>query len=1324
MNPFRSRKKSHDAGESRRPSVDSDAPPVPSFASKTFKRSKKPMPEPKQEVNIAAALPSSDDFRTSLLMPNLSARFSMLREQDDPTSKIGKANDDSVLFPKRASRLNLFNRNELTDIAEVDSIRSSVRPPLAPWKTDSYGSFDGYGTEDDGSRFGSVMSRARPGEGNTMFGGRQKIYKINVGGTGSSRNVSGSEDGDISWSKGMGGKVLYGDDVSSSAFQKLREQEKREQETADPDPESVRSSKEYDRSSSPPAVSYNQYRETASSITSVLSESRISTAATSVASQRSMHGHGNMNGSPHAMSASAQASTNALNIDRQNHKSRRLYGQGLDQHMFDQQSSAVNRIESLHRQRGVIGATSSTRLSQSRSANNLNEQFQRSGPVYASNPPTASSPHGSGTPPRLAEFDLSLHEAHPVAARSQHDAPYCRSPPLSPPMSPIQDPALIAALEPNDVGKATASGAFNKPRKQYNEQQYLQRQLQLQQGRETPPLSRSFSPSTLSVDEPTAGRVRNNSVTSAHSRPISLKNHQGSNEQASSVASPNQDLGAKVHPDDQHRPNQEEKFLARVSPGDKPVQLKGLSTSQENLNPSPSRYQQPSNVLSEDLRLGGPPDQVHPLYRSHHPAYLHPPSKTPVDNASETTVAQELEMSPDTGNPKGFDADSPTLGPVTGVNGLNGLNGLVRAHLRNGSGQSSVYPEQSPDLISTFPRESRSEGVPNNGPEARRSEASFHKEAWDTDVPVRRHESPGVGVDNPAIPPPLSFRARQILDQAHALRNHEAFKAKQLQGNHQVQRIVIDEAPRASQESSNVSWQDQLKAHHTRDGSTETEKERESFANELAERRRMVRDNLKSFVENESRSVSPMPGARAHENSPSKPGAPFGVLRTNSGRGSLAARQDPPSKAMKMLGINATPSHSNGSSRSGYELVSGNEFDQPPHLLHDRKPPANARAAQPGFQNPNYSQPQRQRDFSNEQSLENLPRRTSPPSSKSSRSGRSNFESPERRSGGPDRRNRGELYGGGVNGSERVNGYHADMPQYRTYSNAPRSAPELMESVPSKHEPLQPPTSDRLRSNSKSNSAAGYFEPRGKLAVQTNSPYNHTLSPGTPYITRSATSLHDHSSNTPLVTTPVMMTPSPSTLPARVPTHRKRSINKQDISDPTFISSTSSVGTINLPPGASLSNGMESPQLAQPPPVPPLNPRRKRTQTLLQALGRPEKTDPSSAPNPAPSFEAHEERSTFSADEREHRFKGRQRIRKTSSEGGSMNGKVRQQVLLAPSPAVPPFPQNRSPPLPSSGTPTFPHPGVQIFPQQAAAGAGTRLTTFPSGVERESEFMF
>ena len=69
------------------------------------KDKKKGQVEPKPALDLSSALPKADDFRTSLIMPGLSTRFSMLREQDDPTSKIGKASDDSVLQPRRNGRL-------------------------------------------------------------------------------------------------------------------------------------------------------------------------------------------------------------------------------------------------------------------------------------------------------------------------------------------------------------------------------------------------------------------------------------------------------------------------------------------------------------------------------------------------------------------------------------------------------------------------------------------------------------------------------------------------------------------------------------------------------------------------------------------------------------------------------------------------------------------------------------------------------------------------------------------------------------------------------------------------------------------------------------------------------------------------------------------------------------------------------------------------------------------------------------------------------------------------------------------------------------------
>ncbi|RSM01759.1 hypothetical protein CEP52_008361 [Fusarium oligoseptatum] len=196
MNRFRGRKKGKDELDAPRPSVESES----SSPFKMFGKKKAPEEEPKKEIDLASALPSTDEFRTSLLMTNLSARFSMLREQDDPNTKVGKASDDSVLFPKRQSRMMDFGFSAgLGDIAEVESIR-------APFARSSFQSSD-----DAASTSGSIMGRSKPTEGNNLFGGRQKIYKIAAGGSGA-----------------MSGRALYDDDVAQSAFQKWRQAEKGE----------------------------------------------------------------------------------------------------------------------------------------------------------------------------------------------------------------------------------------------------------------------------------------------------------------------------------------------------------------------------------------------------------------------------------------------------------------------------------------------------------------------------------------------------------------------------------------------------------------------------------------------------------------------------------------------------------------------------------------------------------------------------------------------------------------------------------------------------------------------------------------------------------------------------------------------------------------------------------------------------------------------------------------------------------------------------------------------------------------------------------------
>ena len=1289
MNRFRSRKKSLGETEngSRRPSQDTETPPMPTLSSKTFKRKKQAAPEPpKPEIDLATALPPQDDFRTSLLMPNLSARFSMLREQDDPTSILGKANDDSVLFPKRASRLDLFNRHGLSDIAEVDSIHGSIRPPFASNRTDSYGS-GGYDTDEAG-----VMSRARPGEGNTMFGGRQKIYKIPVGGSGSVKNFGTTEDGEMPSGGNMGGKALYERDISMSAFQKLREQEWQEGETAGLDSQS--SFREQERSSSPPLAKYNRNRETSSSTNSGPSQPRTSTAATSVASQRSAYEA--INGSFHAQSSTQPGSAIS---DRPLQKTKRLYGQGLDQHMHEQQSSALNRLESIQRQRTLGGGPAPKDLGhtrrQSRSASNLNERYQRGDPLYASNGFRTASPAPSGTPPRMAEFDLGFPNSQ---AGNISDSGNGKSPPLSPPLSPDQDlnqdPTFVASLEPNDLGKATASGAFNKPTKQYDEQQYLRRQLQLQEGRNTPSpqLFRPFSPQAPSIDEQTTGRSRNNSLGSNFSSSFSRT---GSFRQPWEHHMEDRVLPAvrergntpSLHEsEEQNQGVMERSFFAGSEVGSQ-------AESESEVDPnSPMTFNSKfANSSSPDSQPHKPVNPTRQLYFPPNPIHLAEPTDEASSDSrsyrSEKTITQPID-NPVPGQlpTKTEDADSPTLGPV-GVS--NGLSGLVRAHLRNDSGQSSVYPDDD-NKTSRFSIEVRDsifghESALSHSRQQSREDNESNGAYW-------AHENRSSDQSVVAAPPPLSFAAKHMLEQAQALKNnHENYKARQMLGDDKAQRVLGDEAPRAShsrKDSNSNDWQAQLNAHHTRTLSTETEHEREALNNELAERRRMVEDKLKSYADADGRSASPSPRSRTQDNSPAKPGHPFGILKKGS-KGSLVAgrdrpskSQERPSKAMKMLGINAGngagPNSNTHLPLPPPDMFMGMEQFSDRAMPPKQKYPPHQRRPQDVRQNSDHPSNFVPHAAGSERSLENLAQKHSPQSSKSGSTYSDRSSRPSESHSGNVMKSsldRGRVHGYAINGANPGANPEAES---QTLVSPPRPTDELMASI-ARHG--LPPTersrsamSYRVRSNSKT---------EYQRTAPPNTPFmiNPAIRPSAnpyPYATHSTPSLHSSSRTS---ATPTMITPqsAPNTGYGGHHSFGKRSISKHDISEPTFISCTSSVDTISLPPEASLRNGMDSSASeSEAPPIPVRDSRRKRTQTILQAFGRTDKSQLSPtkrtfAPSPSPREEDENEmRSTFSGDDepKPNPKSLRQKLRKTSSEGGSMSAKVRQQIFDSKTPVM------------------------------------------------------
>lgn len=1177
MNRLRKNKKGKDIVE------DVDAVPSPVSMSNPFKKNKKEEPEPKPEFDLANALPSADQFRTSLLMPKLSARFSMLREQDDPTTKVGKANDDSVLFPKRASRLNLFGHNPSL-LSDIDEVSINSRPSLALGRTDSYASD---GTEDDGSYTGSIMNRKRPiGEGNNLFGGRQKVYKVPA-------NASSSE--------GLRGRALYEDDVTLSAFQRLRLKEKEEKLAEEAAADSPQDSTSPDLEESSPAFSTK--RTTSSSTTSGHSNRRTSTAATSIDEQ-------SITGSQQAPSTLGTSNTptspNKPSWPPPNHvaKTRRLYGQGIAQAVQEQQTSAFSRLESISRQRAGAGTPEAPRLNRSfsKSTTNLQERPSRLSPVQAAPVYQGNNPPLSANSPKSNEDAAASTNG---TAGSNNNPGYGSVPPLSPPISETEEAAtLAAAVHPDDRGKATAMGLFNKPSTPFDEQQFSRRQVQMHEGRNTPPLRRR-SPTNSVVQPDSVTRPRGLSNTSyrskaesASSRYSSEAHHASPNSRASSVR---------------------ELSPIRATHNSFMMNLSGSDSEGDAEDDGPAKQ-----VPSASSQA---PDGIHPAFRSHPGSRESDsqPSAREVQDIPEVRYSDLSDLKAIAGNqvadglpsPIPEEAsdekapDSPTLGP----SGL-GLSGLIRTHLRHDSSVSSIYPPPSPGLPSQPDQQRLGPPSQESHPPAS-SCSNGYGDSMD--------KKPGAAEErsDPASPPAtqsaaassFSMRAKQLRDQAAALREQNESRAGSRAEDH------------------GPSWQDELKHMHKRDGSTETQKEREEFASVLAERRRRVEENMRNLGAIESRSSSPVPGRQTPDLNHGKPGNAFAMLKNRSIKHTATGKQDPKQesaqpKGFKMFGLGSNSTSMNASTPS---LVSSDSWreEEPAHALGKH---SNSSAPQIASGR-GTSRVRSSRDETRESSSSRGP---SPNSFGSRRRDRSNSASGRSKS---RTRPRDDL---GMVAEDAVSQYEGHQPEDQ---HGPRGPPSVPASArPSveyndrtSYERSASAASERYRSNSRA-AAPGYID----LDFIGESP---RPSPVAPYAANTTPPLPETD------TEPSRLSPSSTTLASlaqRGPGSNglpKRTVVKSQISEPTFVSSTSNVPTVGLPAGASLSNGMEAP------PIPPMNPRRRQTttQTILNAL----KGDKSSAP---PAKDNAEERSTFEDDD-DRRFLSRQRLRKTSgdhqrSEGG------------------------------------------------------------------------
>lgn len=1076
-----------------------------------FRKGKKLQEPEKVEIDLSTALPSTDDFRTSLLMTGLSARFSMLREQDDPSTKIGKASDDSVLFPKRQSRLDYGGFRGLGDIAEVESIKAAA--PFA--RKDSYNSDDA-----DSMTASSVMGRSKATEGNNLFGGRQKIYKIPVGAN-PSKPVGG-----------MGGRALYDDDVALSAFQRWRQAEKERKSTEDERDESEKRNSgdmESDalRADSPILSNYNQKRETSSTTASFPSMARNSTAATSVTS------------SHRAPSLKDwQPSASSTPVERSVTRTRRLYESGLNNDLHEQQSSALSRIDTLSRQRTFGTRTPDLATnSPSPTAAGFAERFGNERKILAkssapnlrsmSPPATASS---AGTP------DLGVRVPSATEIRSNFGG----APPLSPPISETEENSILP-IHPSDRGKATALGVFQKPSQPYDESRYAQRQLQRQQGRETP--------TQRSRDEPNMSfsTDRSSSSSSAQRKEIETR--------------------------------------AETAPVITELTLDGDTSTSFLADPNDSDYSpaaSPKPIPSPQVLLRRPSDREHPAFRD---SVVPPPLSVTAESSGEPSPAAEKSSSlfP---NSKGISpADSPTLGPTTGT----GLSGMVRQHLRGDSNASSIYggmPTTS-GLESRFPVD----------PEAT---SAFR----DLGTGMNPWDFPDAGRD-------------WTLDLD-----------------------VNEPMPDTLSRSSNIPDTEDLIGTRA-DNMSNTRDDRDEFASQLANGARRVRERLTTYVESDSRSTSPHRASDSLD-SRDQPLPPrqngFGLLRPKSSRGSLIdrGRDASQSKAMKMLGIGppssappAIPTREPMQEEGEREIrpLEPNEWDE--RANNGEEPSAGLRAFR-----------QARRELQKMKELETQTRHQPPgsvPDSESSLSTPTRERPSKQRSPERDRKPPPIFYQQRTPSEEsrKENQHFESWNQSR--SDRDRSGSDSSNDVRSNNWPARPMNSAGGRGNlqigpngtaprppmrspglpgtdikrspimppqpypGSSQSKQSNLAPNSNLHVQTSRGFESGQpSPISPISS-------PYAANGP--STPVNTLPS-SPRPVASPNHgpdnvvstndtMRRKIKPRDISDPTFVMSTSRVPTVALPDdprNRSRSNSRSAP------PLPPINPRRRQDFSSTRAV--------------------------------------------------------------------------------------------------------------------------
>ena len=1275
--------------------------------SKSLKRKNKNAKETeaKPDFDLTTALPDRNEFRTSLLMPNLSARFSMLREQDDPNTKIGKANDDSVLFPKRQSRLNLFAHNPLTDIAEVSSIYSSFRPPFA--NDDRKNSIsDGY-LSDDGA---SIMGRTRPSEGNNLFGGRQKLYKIP---TASTKNLVDGEN------PVTGAKHMYQNDVQLSLFQQLRQKARQEQEAEEERKRQSSQPTDLDDSelANTPSTTFSRNRGTTSSTHSGPSNRRTSTAATSLASE----------------SPTTRQNTS---VSRQ-----KSFSTNDDQ---PSPSPKLNTAGMASWRPPMPGAQKTAhRLSQSRSVANLNEKFGRSNSVFTSAPAhRAMSPLPIALNAGMAGLDFGLKDD--LVRSTSKAALHRATSPTAPLHNDDEDMVAYAqTVQPNDRGKATAMGLFKKPQQQFDEQQFSQRQLQMHGGRSSPlsgdsrPESRgspapvnSSNYATSSIPEvqnntrvdsgalsalpslpATSQAVRSGSLecsahrTSDPSRPRKQSSASTSAEAAANVKARVESLirreNAQLVATEQELPdpvidnghpgvdNGRQRQMSEASEGTKAA---ATGTFFNNFDASEDEMEEPAHEAeTQDSR---PVSNVHPALRDGMNDFVFGAEVTGHKQSERQSGSSDRSVPPPpvglTALPEvvpaftyGLTPDSPTMGLTPGL----GLSGLVRSHLRMDSDHSSIMPPSSPGLAALQPYDRPRERSLASMTRSINPPESLRSDPWELDRVQHAQPSPQIPPPAPSPTTVMSMRAQQMLGRAMMLKQQAANQAQQ-----QAQGAIPEE--RHSDERTSP-WQEEIVSSHQRGESTETQKESQAFDDELAERRRRIQEGLRNAAEGEKRPRSP-----ARHDIQNLPAQAFQALRHKTSKVAVPRAGEPQPKAMRMLGING-PLRERISPRMPSETW--REEEQVPQPDYMRQPQQHSPTMGVDFPS-GRGTPAGRNQYSNSPEELNRPvLNSTTPSSREPRRDRAASSAADRSRSRVGKCPEDEGHPPFDPRGRPMNGQTRSPPQgeRRAASRGPQDqrapsrgaqdqrapsrgaqdqrAPSRGSQDPRTYVRSASAMSGKYRSNSRPPNQS-YFDSRAQPPMMPNnigvnppraSPRPTPQSPMSSFhqtmnspaldsaLPSPALSNHNHNHN--------VTTPFPT---GRItPTGRKRSVVKGMISEPTFISSTSSVPLVGLP-----QNG---PAGGPSPPIPSMNPRRRGNTADGNArhihvnpapytyTSRSQVTSPLPAMPEAPHSAGHASMDHGPDSGLQPQPRSRNRLRKTSSEGGNMAAKARQQAFMA-----------------------------------------------------------